>query len=167
MNTMEFELTAQSEAFEDFNAHLNHRIKKCLYELYEGNFEGGEISAKISIELCDSTQEVYVQNESGEEETTTKYFRTPQIESKVTLTLKKRTEAKATFSKKTLELKFDKESGRFTLAEIPQMQMKLTDIEEEVDAFGRLPESERNASISNAEHGAVADLVDSLGTVGK
>ncbi|MCL2357118.1 MAG: hypothetical protein FWC70_08180 [Defluviitaleaceae bacterium] len=125
----EFTLTAQSDAFKDFNENFNRKITECLYELYHGNFEGGEISAKISIELVDCTRAVHLQDEYGQGASTTKVYRTPQIETKVTLTLKKRTEAKATYSERTLELKFDKEGQRFTLSEVPQIQMKLTDAE--------------------------------------
>ena len=130
MKATEFELTAQSEAFKHFNENLNEKIKQCLYELHEGNFEAGDINAKISIELIDGTQEVYLQEGNGQGKAKTKYYRTPLIETKVILSLKKRTEAKAGYLSRDFELRFDKNNESFTLAKVPQVQMQLDESED-------------------------------------
>ena len=124
----EFELNLQSPAFTEFNENLNAAIIACLRELHEGNFVGGDISKKISIELQSDHENFAVgTDEKGKTKFKAYQFKKPDIEYKVTLTLKKRDEAKGSYNPASMELKRDK--GRFILSEVTKAQLTLDEVE--------------------------------------
>jgi len=128
----EFELNLQSPAFKELRFNLDTAIISCLHELYEGNFAGGDITAKINIEL-ESDTEVFSAGTDNEGRPIGKSysFKKPTIEHNVGLTLKKRVEAKGGYIPgRLMELKRDGEK-RFVLSEVTSAQMTLHDVTEE------------------------------------
>lgn len=124
----EIEVSINSPIFEEFNVNLNNKILSCLEELYAENFNGGEINAKISIELVNDYEHYPTTGNDGEIIEKSYHFRKPTIEHKVTLTLKKKAEVKGIYNEQ-LELKRDNENERFILTEIPKAQLTLLDME--------------------------------------
>ena len=120
------EVNVNSPIFEEFICNLNTAILKCLSEMHADNFSGGDISAKISIEV-ERACELFPAglDENGREKTKAYHYKKPAIEHKVTLTLKKREEAKGSYSE-DLELKQDDE--RFILSEVRRAQMTLEEM---------------------------------------
>ena len=123
-NTIEVNL--QSEIFAEFRENLNKAILSCLTEIHAKRFSGGEIGAKISIEF-ENGVEVYAAggDENGKAKNEAHHYLKPVIEHKVTLTLKKRAEAKGSYME-DLELKQDDE--RFILTEPKRAQMSIEEI---------------------------------------
>jgi len=183
----QFELNLQSPAFEEFNENLNKTILACLRELHAGKFIGGEIAAKISIELqSDSEYFAVGTDDKGKPKYKSYQFNKPEIDHKVTLTLKKRDEIKGTYSPSAMELKQD--NGRLILSAVTKAQLSLDDVVPSMSTMalaeltqaqialtakragldtiteGKLPESKRSTTITPAEAYAA---VDSLGKVGE
>lgn len=109
------------------NSH-NSAILQCLRELHKGNFAGGDINAKISIELQSDYENFAVgADEKGKPKYKAYQYKKPDIEYKVTLTLKKRGEAKGSYNPASMELKRDNE--RFILSEVTKAQLTLDEVE--------------------------------------
>ena len=127
----EFELNLNSPAFSDFCENLNHAILQCLHELYEGNFAGGDIAAKISIDLESDSQYIPTEkkDDAGKTVYKTYHYKKPAIEHKVTITLKKRAETKGEYNPLDMELKQDKKGKRFILSKVQTAQLSLLDTE--------------------------------------
>ena len=108
------EININSPIFEDLLQNLNIAILKCVKEIHDGKFESGDISAKISIEFARD----FVENETKGSDNTNRgreYLR-PDINHKVTLTLKEKIKADGGYSaNKALE---KNEDGRFILADL-------------------------------------------------
>ena len=121
------EVNLHSPVFAEFNENLNQAILQVLLECYEGSFTGGEIAAKISIEL-ESGAEVFPagEDENGKPKSRVYSYRKPIIVHKVTLTLKRRAEAKGS-NNEPLELKRDGDD-RFVLQEITKAQLTLDEL---------------------------------------
>lgn len=122
----EIEVSINSPIFAEFNENLNEKLLSCMQELYAENFSGGEISAKISIEIVDDCEFYPSTDEHGEITEKAYHFQKPVIEHKITLTLKKRDEVKGVYNEQ-LELKRDNE--RFILTEVKKAQLSLLDTE--------------------------------------
>jgi len=121
------ELNINSPVFAEFITNLNMAVIKCLTEITADTFSGGEISAKITIE-AENACEVYATGTSkdGVHENELYHYKKPVIEHKVTLTLKKRDEAKGSYNAK-MELK--RSEGGFILVEPKTAQMSLEEME--------------------------------------
>jgi len=122
---MKTEINIYSPIFAEFLENINKAIINCLAEVYEGNFSGGDISAKISLELI-SGSEPYLELVDGEEKKRYYSYKHPSIEHKVALTLKKKAEAKGGYIEPDQELIFDGE--RFTLAKVKRAQMTIDEM---------------------------------------
>jgi len=123
----ELEFSIHSPVFEDFKTDINENIQACMKEVYAGNFEGGEISAKISIELGYGYEHYPATDENGEISDKVYQYRKPVMEHKITLTLKKRHETKGKYNAEGMELKAD--DDRFILAEVAKAQLSFVDME--------------------------------------
>jgi len=122
------EISMTSPIFEDFIKNLNNAVNECLHELNAENFSGGDITAKISIELEDAV-EVYPESGKGKEATQGRHhYKKPNIEHKVALTLKKKSENKGGYSQQRQELVFDEKNNRFILVEVKTAQVTLSEM---------------------------------------
>ena len=152
------EFNLKSPAFTEFMGELEAALQSVLEEVYSGNFAGGDISAKIAIELQDASEEYpETTDESGAKVKHYYNFKTPQIDHAVTTTLKRRQQIKGTFIDRDTELFLDGDS--FKTRKITKAQLTLEDI-----AGMSLPELVE-AKISRVAIRAGA--VDSQGEVGK
>jgi len=124
----EIEMNINSPVFAEFITNLNMAVIKCLSEITADTFSDGEISAKIIIE-AENACEVYATGTSkdGAPENDLYHYKKPAIEHKVTLTLKKREEAKGSYTSK-MELRRDGNGG-FILVEPKMAQMSLEEME--------------------------------------
>ena len=119
MSEKEFEINLHSPVFKELISNLNFQIGQCLKELFEDNFEAGEITAKINIEVTNEVEYIHAQSY---------YYRKPAFNHKVTLTLKKKEELKGEYDEKA-ELK--RVGGSFLLTSVEKSkleQMSLTEI---------------------------------------
>ena len=123
-----FELDLRSPAFEKYNKDVDAAIKHLLNEVYAGKFAGGDINVKISIDLMDDFEEFPLKVGSVETGTSTYAYKRPEIDHKITITLKKRAEMKGSYKEKGMELLKDGE--QFILSEVTQAQLSLDDMEE-------------------------------------
>jgi len=121
------EFNLKNLAFVEFLGELETAIQSVLEEIYSGNFAGGEISAKIAIELQDA-HEAYPEttDESGQITKHFYNFKTPRIDHAVTMTLKRRSQIKGTFIDRDTELFCDDEG--FKTRKITKAQLTLDDI---------------------------------------
>ena len=145
-----FELNLKSQAFTEFCCNFNTAIIECLSELYEGNFEGGDIAAKVSIEIERGVEffPTTEMDENGKIKEKSYHYKKPNIEHKVTLTLKKRAEAKGGYVPHAMELK--KDNDQYLLSPVTKAQLSLDELTSDVI----------EAVINDG-------IVDSLGRVGK
>jgi len=123
------ELNIMSPVFAEFLTNLNLAVIECLKETTAGNFSGGEISAKVSIEVVDAS-EVYAEGTSEDAPRGKElyHYQKPVIEHKVALTLKKHTEAKGSYDEKMAL----KQAGKaFVLIKPLMAQMSLEEMERE------------------------------------
>ena len=134
MNEKGYEFNLSSPAFEEFNNDLNAAILQCVHEIHNGTFAGGDISAKISIELINDS-EIYVHKnkeiggvEIGEPRKEIYNYKKPSIDYKVTLTLKRCGESKGSYQPVGMELK-KRDDERFVLQKVKTAQMTLSDME--------------------------------------
>jgi len=148
----------KSTPFNEFSVELEAALQSVLEEIYNGSFVGGEISAKIAIELQNAHEEYpETTDENGAKIKHYYNFKTPRIDHAVTMTLKRRSQTKGTFIDRDTELFCDDEG--FKTRKITKAQLSLEDIEGMT-----LPELTQ-AKISRAVIQTVA--VDSMGKVGQ
>jgi len=134
MSATEFEFNLRSPAFEEFNNDLNVAILQCVHEIHNGTFAGGDISAKIGIELINDS-EIYVRKgkeiggvEIGEPRKEVYSYKKPVIDYKVTLTLKRRGESKGSYEPVGMELKKG-DDERFIMQKVKTAQLSIEDME--------------------------------------
>lgn len=118
----QIEINVYSPIFSDFLNHLNAAILQCVREIYADNFSGGEISAKINIDFSDEV-EFYA---TGQDKEHAHHYKRPDIEHKVTLTMKKREEVKGGYNE---PLELVKDDERFVLVEVQKAQLALSDVD--------------------------------------
>lgn len=68
---------------------LNKEILRCIRKVYDEEFEGGEVTLKLSIEIPEAFKIIPRVNEFGKLISETYRFRQPKFEHKITSTLKK------------------------------------------------------------------------------
>ena len=112
------EISIHSPIFENFLTALDNAILDCVEEIHAENFSGGEIAAKINIEF-ENAVEFYP---TGEHKEDAYHYKKPNIEHKVTMTLKKREESNGKYNE---PLELIKENDRFILTEPKKAQTSL------------------------------------------
>ena len=113
------EINIDSSVFEELRENINDAMLKCLEEVHQGNFNGGEISIKINIDF-DKEQEVLPNHKIM-------HYKKPNIEHKTSLTLKRNLSVKGGYNEK---LALKKDGKRFILERVHEAQLSLEDLED-------------------------------------
>lgn len=105
---------------------IDKEIQRCIRKVFENEFESGEISIKLNIEIPETYKSFAKNNEFGELVNETYTYRKPDFQHKVTTTLKKKFEQKGGF---TGEREVVFEHGEFVAKPLTREQMTLEDYE--------------------------------------
>lgn len=92
LSKMEVGIDIYSPIFEKFIVQLNGRIKECLPKIYSDEFEHGEITAKIKLSMPEREKPKEVYDEDGEQTTVMEAYKSPNIEHKISLQFKQKSE---------------------------------------------------------------------------
>ena len=121
------DIDIESPIFEAMLDGLNREILRVIGQVYDEEFEAGEISLKLNLEIIDGFKEFPKVNEDGEMINELYKFRRPRFEHKITTTLKKKYERKGVYTEeKDVQCKPD---GHYAVVPIYEPQVRIEDIE--------------------------------------
>jgi hypothetical protein len=115
-----------SAVFSSLLGDLNGEIQRVIKKVFEGEFESGEISVKLNIEIPDAFKTYARTDDFGDLVNETYKYRRPSFEHKVTSTLKKKYEQKGEFGGEREVVFLD---GEFVARPLKQEQMSIEDYE--------------------------------------
>lgn len=119
------DIDIESPVFSEMLDNLNNEILRTIQKVYDKEFESGEISLKLTIELPNAYENFPSVDEYGEQAVKTFKYRKPEFEHKVTTTLKKQYKRDGIFSDKR-DIQF--KDGRFVAVPIKEAQISIDDI---------------------------------------
>lgn len=122
------EIDIDSPVFDCLLNDLNEEIQRCIRKVYDEEFEAGEISVKLTLEIPDDYKLIPRANEFGEMVNDTFKYRKPRFEHKITTTLKKRFKQEGVF---TAEREVVFQDGKFIAIPLRDPQVSIDDLEEE------------------------------------
>ncbi len=118
-----FVLDVNSPAMESAVKSLDMMLKRCLNQLMEGNFEGGEITLKLDVNVEPSVEWFPTVDKYTGENTSTPYeYRKPSIKHKATMQLKQKDECSGAYTGKVEIKEID---GDFVVFPIEDRQTRL------------------------------------------
>ena len=118
-----FVLDVNSPAMESAVKSLDMMLKRCLNQLKEGNFEGGEITLKLDVNVEPSVEWFPTVDKYTGENTSTPYeYRKPSIKHKATMQLKQKDECSGAYTGKVEIKEID---GDFVVFPIEDRQTRL------------------------------------------
>ena len=118
-----FVLDVNSPAMESAVKSLDMMLKRCLNQLMEGNFEGGEITLKLDVNVEPSVEWFPTVDKYTGENTSTPYeYRKPSIKHKATMQLKQKDECSGAYTGKVEIKEID---GDFVVFPIEERQTSL------------------------------------------
>jgi hypothetical protein len=112
----------ESPVFNGMLFDLDSEIKRCLQQVYDEDFEGGEITLKLSIELPEASLIIPKAGEKGEMLSDTYYYRKPFFEHKVATVLKKQFKKDGCF---TGEREVQFKDGKFIAVPVDKIQIEM------------------------------------------
>jgi len=115
-----------SPVFSSMLSDLNGEIQRVIEKVFKGEFESGEISVKLNIEIPESYKSFARTNEDDELVSDTYKYKRPDFQHKVTSTLKKKYEQKGEFTGEREVVFID---GEYVARPLEQDQMTLEDYE--------------------------------------
>lgn len=116
------EIDIDSPVFNCLLKDLNSEIQRCVKKVYEEEFEVGEITIKLSIEIPEAYKTIPRVDEFGEIINDTYRYRQPRFEHKVTSTLKKQYRQEGIYQEER-DVKF--EDGKFVAVPIKDPQVRI------------------------------------------
>lgn len=120
------EIDIESEIFSYMMQDLNEEIQRCVQKVYDEEFESGEISLKLNIEIPNAYENIpRTDQETGEVMYDTFKYRKPFFEHKITTTLKKQYKQDGQYTDKR-DVKF--EDGRYIAVPVKQAQISMYDV---------------------------------------
>lgn len=118
-----FVLDVNSPAMESAVKSLDMMLKRCLNQLMEGNFEGGEITLKLDVNVEPQVEWFPTVDKYTGENTSTPYeYRKPSIKHKATMQLKQKDECSGAYTGKVEIKEID---GDFVVFPIEDRQTRL------------------------------------------
>jgi len=121
------EISFDSLPFKDSRTLMDQALRDVLNKVYNGEFEAGDITMKISLAIIDDYINLPGEDPlSGETTESTYEFRRPSFQTLVTTTLKKVAKGKTIYNP-PLEIK--ENDGELTLYELPKAQMDIDDFD--------------------------------------
>lgn len=119
------DIDVESPVFQCLLKDLNKEIQRCIKKVYDEEFESGEISLKLTIEIPEADKVIPKVDEFGEMINEVFRYRKPRFEHKVTSTLKKQFKQEGLYTEER-DIQF--EDGRFIAVPIKDAQMSIDDI---------------------------------------
>ena len=116
------EIDVNSPVFNCLLQDLNKEIQRCIKKVYDEEFESGEISLKLSVEIPEAFKTIPRVNEFGEMINDTYKYRKPVFEHKITSTLKKQFKQEGIYTEER-DVKF--EDGKFVAIPIKDAQLNM------------------------------------------
>lgn len=116
------DIDIDSPVFNCLLQDLNKEIQRCIKKVYEEEFEAGEITVKLSLEIPEAFKTVARVDEFGEIINDTYRYRQPRFEHKVTSTLKKQYKQEGIYQEER-DVKF--EDGKFVAVPIKDPQVRI------------------------------------------
>lgn len=118
------EIDIESPIFNSMLHDLNLEIKRVIEKVYDEEFETGEISMKLKLNIKDEYKEYPKENAFGELFNETYKYRRPYFEHQVSTTLKKQYKQEGVYTEEK-EVKF--EDGQYYVVPILEPQTSLFD----------------------------------------
>jgi hypothetical protein len=122
----------RSPVFQELLDNVDEKLEMLLEQLETGEFYGGDISIKISVESQDDVKHYDKITDEGKQYKEALKYKRPVIEHKTKLVLKKQSESKGSYAQNNMEMV--KVDGVWILRELPDQQMKM---EMEEEGYGR------------------------------
>lgn len=119
------DIDIESPVFYAMLKDLNKEIQRCIRKVYDEEFESGEISLKLSIEIPDAFEIIPKENEFGEMINETFKYRQPYFEHKVTTSLKKQFKQEGFYGEKR-DIQY--KDGKFVAIPIKDAQIHIDDM---------------------------------------
>lgn len=116
------EIDVNSPIFNCLLQDLNKEVQRCIKKVYEEEFEAGEITVKLSLEIPEAFKTIARVDEFGEIINDTYRYRQPRFEHKVTSTLKKQYKQEGLYQEER-DVKF--EDGKFVAVPIKEQQIRI------------------------------------------
>ena len=113
-----------SPVFSNMLGDLNGEIQRVIEKVFKGEFESGEISVKLNIEIPDSYKSYARTTLEGDLVNDTYKYKRPFFQHKITSTLKKKYEQKGEFTGEREVILLD---GEYVARPLVQDQMTLED----------------------------------------
>lgn len=118
------DIDIESPVFNCLLMDINKEIQRCIQKVYDGEFEAGEISVKLTIELPETFTDIPKENEFGEMVNEIYEYKQPKFEHKVTTTLKKKYTQEGIF---TGDREVEFRDGKYVTVPIYDCQLRLVD----------------------------------------
>ena len=118
------EIDIESPIFNSMLHDLNLEIKRVIEKVYDEEFETGEISLKLKLNIKNEYKEYPKENDFGELFNETYKYRKPYFEHQVSTTLKKQYKQEGVYTEEK-EVKF--EDGQYYVVPILEPQTSLFD----------------------------------------
>lgn len=121
------DIDVESPVFGEMLDNLNEEIQRTIKKVYDKEFESGEISLKLTIEIPKAFKTFAKADEFGEIVNETYSYRAPKFDHKITTTLKKQFKQEGTYAEER-EVQF--EDGKFVAipVKLKDPQMSIDDI---------------------------------------
>jgi len=122
----ELAINIHSDIFADMRNDIDKHLKHCLDELSQENFEGGDISIKISLETIKATDELKKLDREGKFEGVEVEYKIPSIAYKTSLTLKQKHDTEGRYFDRGMQLV--EMDGRYVALPVKGSQICLNDL---------------------------------------
>lgn len=119
------DIDIQSPVFQEMLDNLNMEIQRTIKKVYDKDFQGGEITLKLNIEIPEAYKYFPKTDEFGEMTEETYKYRQPNFKHAVTTTLKKQFKQEGIYNaEKEVVLNTD---GKFVVVPLENPQMSIDD----------------------------------------
>lgn len=126
LSKMTLDIDIASPVFYAMLNDLDKEIQRCIKKVFDEEFESGEISLKLSIELPNAYETIPKEDDFGEMVNETFKYRQPYFKHKVTTSLKKQFNQEGLYKeKRDIQLK----DGKFIAVPIEDAQMHIDDMQ--------------------------------------
>jgi len=120
------DIDIDSEVFNALRSDLNKEVQRCIKEVFNEEFESGEITLKLNIEIPTGVETIPKKNEFDEMVNETFTYKKPKFEHKITTTLKKQYKQEGVFTeKRDIQLI----GGVYVAVPIKEAQMNIDDLQ--------------------------------------
>ncbi|MBE6066135.1 MAG: hypothetical protein E7211_00325 [Clostridium lundense] len=118
------DIDINSPVFYGLLQDLNEEIQRCVRKIYDKEFEAGEISVKLNLEILNAYKTIPRTNDLGELINDTYKYRQPNFKHTVTSTLKKRYKQEGVFTGES-EVVYD--DDKFIVVPLKNEQISIED----------------------------------------